>query len=469
MSYLFFDAAREHFFRPLTGVRRELVARCVQSLYARLHGPGADHTLDLDREGVRLLLESVIKHNPSLVRPDSADDAVFEGADPWASKILRVLLDSGWLEFHEDIAGRAIYRFTRTGKRFAEVFFELSKSKGSIRQRNMRSCRNALSAYLEGKDPLDLLDAHEYAERVISDLGESIEQVNDMLRDLVKDVSTRSAWGQLNALIEKFNKELSFQFTTDSAERHKGAIRKLTTAMDSWGVDEKARQDEKIRSLAPWVEQEAAGSCFDWLLERINSIIYAACTTKLPELHEVVHTAVRRHTTVLNQAMSLASQKGQRSVLDSIQRLCELGPADQQQCLSILADNLAPARVRLVDPAQFRLRATVTREAIQSTQVIAEVSAQARLKAAIAHAQASAFSLSVAELGQELLALVSDRGSVKLSELPIRNAMDALKALQAVEAARSISKSPLRVQRLGQLCDNPYFTCDDYLFTRSAA
>ena len=79
--------------------------------------------------------------------------------------IIRILVQDGWLEQFPDRQGLVTaFRFTRPGKLFAEAFWSLNRPSRS-RQRNMRSCRNALDAALsERGDAHDLVDAYEYAE-----------------------------------------------------------------------------------------------------------------------------------------------------------------------------------------------------------------------------------------------------------------------------------------------------------------
>ena len=64
----------------------------------------------------------------------------------------------------------------------AEALWSLDRP-GRSRQRNMRSCRNALDAALSDRgDAHDLVDAHEYAEKVIEDPVDGMDYFQALVR-----------------------------------------------------------------------------------------------------------------------------------------------------------------------------------------------------------------------------------------------------------------------------------------------
>ena len=64
---MFFELERQHFFRPLNGKYREMVAACLRTLHERLHGPGADFTQTLTRDGLRDLLRPVVQTSAAAI------------------------------------------------------------------------------------------------------------------------------------------------------------------------------------------------------------------------------------------------------------------------------------------------------------------------------------------------------------------------------------------------------------------
>jgi len=73
---------------------------------------------------------------------------------------VRLLVADGWLETAEDRVRLVTdYRFTRAGKIFAQALTLADRPRERTRQCNMRSCKNALSAFIERRDVEDLFDA----------------------------------------------------------------------------------------------------------------------------------------------------------------------------------------------------------------------------------------------------------------------------------------------------------------------
>ena len=160
----FFIPPREHFFRPLTHDNRELCALVLRKLHERVHGANADYAEVLNRE---LVLE-VILHalaDPALRTMVFENERVVgvEEERSYASDLLRKLKEHGWLEDYRDpIDLRPTLKLSRAGKAFSETFADLDDSRAKTRQRNMRSARKALAAFIATRDADELLDAHEF-------------------------------------------------------------------------------------------------------------------------------------------------------------------------------------------------------------------------------------------------------------------------------------------------------------------
>lgn len=186
MTSLFFEGERQKFFRPLSSSRRELFVACLRAMFERLHGPAADYAHNLTRDVLKDLLLPVVRDYQDKVAPDAGQDEFNtpESDDPQqlTGVVIRALLADGWLEQFADRHGLVTaFRFSRPGKLFAEALWSLNRPSRS-RQRNMRGCRNALEhASTERGDAHDLVDAYEYAEKVIEDLTDGIDYFQDRL------------------------------------------------------------------------------------------------------------------------------------------------------------------------------------------------------------------------------------------------------------------------------------------------
>ena len=210
---MFFEGDRSNFFRPLNGKRRELVMACLQALYERLHGPAADYVQNLTKEALRNLLCPVIQAavNEITLNSDTTEDelSTIDLADDqqMANALIRSLVRDGWLETFADRVGLVTaYRFTRPGKLFAEAFWSLNSKRAHSRGRNMRSCRNALESFFKNRDPYDLIDAYEHAEKVICDLSEGIEYFQELGRRVMVQAA-QGSWKEFIAFLSRFEQE----------------------------------------------------------------------------------------------------------------------------------------------------------------------------------------------------------------------------------------------------------------------
>lgn len=202
-----------------------------------------------------------------------------------SNALFRSLLRDGWLEMFGDRAGLiTAYRFSRAGKLFAEALGALHRPRSRNRQRNVRSCRNSLEAALRNSDAYDLVDAYDYAEKVISDLSEGVDYFQELVRNLMVEAS-RTPWDEFMEFLDRFEREFKKQLTADSVERHRQAIREALGKLRSLADDKTIALNDQLTEVARWAVQERIGnSTYVWLLDRIEEMVEAACTTKQPEL-----------------------------------------------------------------------------------------------------------------------------------------------------------------------------------------
>lgn len=470
---IFFVSERKRFFRPLNSSRRELIADCLRALYDRLHGPGADVSETLNRETLRDALLSIVRdhHERNLDQLDAEDRDELsseEAADPvqLVALIIRVLLGDGWLEQFPDRNGLVVaFRFTRPGKLFAEALWALNRPSRS-RQRNMRSCRNALDALLaDGGDAHDLVDAYEYAERVISDLNDTLEFINERIRLVMVQSAETAQWEDFLEFLKRFQREFSKQLTVDSATLNRNAIvAKVELLRTQMSQAKFERVEQQLQDVAAWAVAEHSGaSVTDWMLERIDELVNAAHRLKQPSVLRAMNTYVNRITGLIQQSMMLRTGSDRHAYMRAVTLIASRDTSSQDRILARIGERIASAEVRLLDPFSFKLRTAGQRRKASLVSVRPRPPREARLAAALETAQATAFEVSHISLIQKMRAeLRFFQHPVKLSSLPVATALDVLAAMQMVEAVRSPSASDLRATRLPGRVDNGVFVGYDY-------
>ena len=460
----FFSPPREHFFRPLTHDNRELCAAVLRRLHERVHGANADYAEALTRDVVlEVILRSLSDPDLRLLAFDAGRSISAEEERSYAGELLRKLKEHGWLEDYRDpIDLKPTLKLSRAGKAFSETFASLDDSRAKTRQRNMRSARKALTAFLSMRDADELLDAHEFASRVVQDLQDDIEYFRQLIQSLTREaLAQKVAWGEFNEFIEKrFAREYAVRLVADSAERHRGQIVETLDEVRALAEDVRTQADGHLLQRAPWLEREVQGrSPMLWLADRIESMVEAACGLKLPMLRSEMNNYVRRFTSLLRQALSL--DYGAESPLGRTMAWLKDRPAPERDLLlDALAERLATSEVRLAGGV---LRWTVRdREAAQAGQAPLVVNDESRLNAALRRAEAEAFAFSDQDVLQSLLPYLA-KGPMTLAALPVATAEDAVRVLHAVGAARSAEgRRLMRARKTADQVQNAFFQADDY-------
>jgi hypothetical protein len=382
-----------------------------------------------------------------------------------APGLIRALTRDGWVEAYGDRAGLVTaYRFTRAGKLFSEALWSLDKLRNKSRQRNVRSCRNALEATLKTRDAYDLIDAYDYAEKVISDLSEGVDYFQELVRRLMSEAS-QTPWDEFISFLDNFEKDFKKQLTADNVERHRHAIRDAVNRLH--GIEDEAFRalEQKLADIASWATHERTGpSTYHWLLERIEDMVEVACNTKNPELIKAMNIYMQRATSIVQQAMSLRRGQTRHAYSRAIAKVSALSGPAQSHLLEAIGEAIATAEVRLLDPASFKLRSQAQRRRALTVTAQPRVTREARLAAALHRAEAGAFALSNDEVLASLrraLRLV-DR-PLRLSSLPCVDATDVLHAMQAVEAVRNAPHRSLRATKLPARLISEIYSGNDYL------
>nr|WP_281354591.1 Wadjet anti-phage system protein JetA family protein [Pseudomonas akapageensis] len=416
-----------------------------------------------------LVLPVVKEHLASpLADTDQDEFSSADANDPLqlTGLVIRALLKDGWLEKGIEREGLITsFKFSRAGKLFAEAFWSLHRPSRS-RQRNMRSCRNALDAALTRNDAHDLVDAYEFAERVIEDLTEGIDLFRDLARSLMREASLVVRWDDFMDFLQRFRRDYSKQLTADSATLNRQSIRqnleKLRTQVTTAQYQ---RFENDLREIASWAVSEHTGdSVFAWILDRIEEMVDAACNTKQPMFVKSMKAYVRRVTGLVQQSMMLQKGHNRHSFMAVIQRLANSPKDIQDSILSGISDDMAAVEIRLLDPSSFKLRTATQRRKSLTVTIRPRPTREARLEAAMIRAEAEAFSIPnediVAVLRQELRLI--GRG-IRLSSLPRETAKQAIHLFQAVEAVRSAKGEDLIATKLAFRFDADFYSGCDYL------
>ncbi|MBK4733339.1 Wadjet anti-phage system protein JetA family protein [Noviherbaspirillum pedocola] len=475
---MFFDSERLHFFRPLSGRHRAVVVAALRALYERLHGPSADYAHNLTREGLRELLIPVVRdarRQPSLPEEGHATDAILpEHADDAnaAAALMRALLRDGWLESFGDRSGLVTaFRLTRAGKLFAEAFWAMDRPSARTRQRNVRSCRNALDAALKNLDAYDLVDAWDYAEKVIGDLAEGVDYFQELVRRLMQEAA-HTPWDGFIEFLDRFEKEFKQQLTADNIERHRQAIRDLVLRLHALQGEERERLEAQLNDIARWARAERSGaSTLDWMLFRIEDMVEAACNSRHPELIKAMSVYMQRATSIVQQALVLTGSRERHAWSEAIARVADAGDTGDAQdaLLARIGIAIAGAELRLLDPSAFRLRNASTRRRALNITAQPKISREARLAAAMGRAEAGAFAVPNEDLVARIRAqLQACGGALRLSELPAASATEVLGNMQLVEALRSGRGTDITVTRLPTRLENACYSGADYLIVYNA-
>lgn len=461
---IFFCPPRENFFRPLTHDNRELCASVLRALHERVHGDKADYAEVLTRDVVLEVIQQALAQ-PTLraLAFDATHPVRAEEERSYASELLRKLKEHGWLEDYRDpIDLKPTLKLSRAGKVFSEAFSTLNDSRAKTRQRNMRSARKALAAFLLARDADELLDAHEFASRVVQDLQDDIEYFRNLIQSLTREaLAQKVAWSEFNDFIEKrFAREYAVRLVADSAERHRGQIVEALEEVRALPDEQRTLADGHLLHRAPWLEQEVQGrSPMLWLADRIEGMVEAACNLKLPMLRSEMNNYVRRFTSLLRQALSL--DYGAESPLGRTMAWLKDRPEPQHgQLLDQLAHRLATSEIRL--PGGLLRWTARDRDATQEPHAPLVVDDASRLSALLRQAEAQAFTFSDQQVLHGLLPHLA-RGPVTLAALPLSTAEDAVRVLHAVGAARSAEgRSLMRARKIAGQVQTPYFQADDY-------
>lgn len=457
---MFFSDSRPHFFSPLTGKYRELVAECLRLLYQRLYTDLRDYGHAINREQLIDIFKEAIARAPILdadnTEPDEGEGR-FKTQRDLASFIITRLIENGWLEKQVDETSlQSSYGFSRMGRLFTQPFADNHSNQFRTRNRNTRNTRNSLQAFYEQGEINDLLDAYEYSERIISDFTDVIAELEERKRQLVREVESRQLVQQasdefFDFMETVFKPDLEVRLSADSVEKYRDQIAELITKIrrkrkygqgdpDTAAKDWRAVMELRLRKALP--QKVIPGiSLLETLLETIDSRLKNACDIMLPALRRALNTFTQRADIIIRQ-LSYINSRGQDDLMDIYRSLASMSPEQQDQLFIEQGNALASLQMGFVDPSQIQLRAPRAIQMIRS-QLDEEkaLDAEAQKNLFIQQALDKAFILQSSNIRDYVHAALVGKGSVSSSELQAKNMQELLGLSHAVEVGAAANLS----------------------------
>lgn len=459
---MFFSDSRQHFFSPLTGKYRELVAECLSLLYQRLYTDLRDYGNAMSREQLVDIFKEAIARAP-ILDADKNDEALAEQSDlleqegrfknqrDLASFIINRLVENGWLEKQVDETSlQSTYGFTRMGRLFTQPFADNQANHIRTRNRNTRNTRNSLQAFYEQGEIHDLLDAYEYSERIISDFTDVIAELEERKRQLVREVESRQLIQQasdefFDFMETVFKPDLEIRLSADSVEKYRDQISDIITKIRrkrkygqgdaaTAAKDWRAVMEIRLRKALPQRVVQGV-SLLDTLLQAIELRLKNACEIMLPALRRALNTFTQRADIIIRQ-LSYINSRGQDDFMDIYRSLAQLPSEQQNQLLSTQAEQLAAMQLGFIDPAQIQLRAPrqqqVVRSAIDSDKPL-DVDAQKEIY--IQQVLDKAFILQGGAVRDYVHQALAHNGQVNSRDLAATSMQELLNLAHAVEVA----------------------------------
>lgn len=458
---MFFSDSRQHFFNPLTGKYRELVAQCLSLLYQRFYTDLRDYGNAMNREQLVDIIKEAIARAP-ILDADKDDEEFnvqnelietpegrFKSQRDLASFVLNRLLENGWLEKQVDDASlQSTYGFTRMGRLFTQAFADNQANHFRTRNRNTRNTRNSLQAFYDQGEIHDLLDAYEYSERIISDFTDVIAELEERKRQLVREVESRQLIQQasdefFDFMETVFKPDLEVRLSADSVEKYRDQISDIITKIrrkrkygqgdaETAEKDWRAVMEIRLRKALP--QQVVPGvSLLDSLLQAIESRLKNACEIMLPALRRSLNTFTQRADIIIRQ-LSYINSRSQDDVMDVYRSLANLSAEQQEELFEQQGDSLAAMQLGFIDPAQISLRAARSQQVVRSTlEDDKALDTEAQKEMFIQQALDRAFILQSSEVRRYVQLALGAGEKINSKDLSANSMQDLLNLAHAIE------------------------------------
>ncbi len=475
---MFFRQKQKDFFRPLTSKYREQIANCLQSLYQQLYTIQADYESLNTREKLVALFQETVTRSPVFdVDNDDDTNVPVRNDREQANWILNALLEYGWLEKQVDEATlQSSYAFTRIGRLFTQSIVETNGAAYRTRHRNTRNVRNALKMFVEQGDVYDLLDAFEFSERIISDFSDTIAELDERKRQLVKEVEAQQlvekASEEFFEFMEKrFMPDLSIRLSADSVEKWRDEIQDSVNKARRKRKEFKADAETNLRKVAPELVEQKNTSVYLSILERIEQRIHRASEIMLPALRRSLHGFTRRADIIMRQ-LSFSAQGRQSELLDICQRLSQESDEQVNQKLQQAGEKLAQLQVAFFDPQQIKLYQRQKKRIVDTRAEDSDsMDDNARKDLYIRQTVERAFALSNKDMAEYLVKSLGKGHRIYSHQLPVSSARELLMRAHAIEvgsAGRQSSEFQFVVEPTGKRITDDYFEADEFSITLEA-
>ena len=459
---MFFTNERLQFFRPLTSKYREQIVECLRLLHERLYSARADYGESLKREQVLDIFSEALERAP-LLESEDEDASRFKSNREQASWILTSLIENGWLERQVDQATfQSTYPFSRMGRLFAQSLAEADGRNTRTRHRNTRNTLNALSAFAEHGEVYDLLDAHEYAERIIADFTDIIAELEERKRQLVREVEAQQLVQQasdqfFDFMERRFLPDLAVRLSADSVEKHRERIQDVIARIRRKPREWKAEAERELRRLAPDLLVDERSSILWQLLDGIEGCLRNAADIMLPALRRTLQSFTQRADIIIRQLSYLHSQK-HSDIVGLCRELSALPAEEQAKRLSAAGEEMALVNLALVDPGQVKLRERRERPPVHSLMETLDAPEDDTLRAlAVNQLLDKAFNVNASGLRSYLRAALGSGNQLNTRDLPVNSASDLLALSHVIalaSAEHAASGLRVRIEPSGETISN---------------
>ncbi|MFA5678042.1 MAG: Wadjet anti-phage system protein JetA family protein [Pseudomonas sp.] len=428
---MFFSNERLQFFRPLTSKYREQIVECLRLLHERLYSASADYGESLKREQVLDIFCEALQRAP-LLDGDDDDQGRFKHPREQAGWILNNLVEHGWLERQVDQATfQSTYPFSRTGRLFTQPLVEANGHSQRTRHRNTRNTLNALSAFVEHGEVHDLLDAHEYSERIIADFTDIIAELEERKRQLVREVEAQQLVQQasdqfFDFMERRFLPDVAIRLSADSVEKHRDRIHQVLTRIRQQPGPWLANAERELRRIAPDLLIDPDSSVLWQLLDSIELRLRNASEIMLPALRRTLQSFTKRADIIIRQLSYLQTQK-HNDIVGLCRTLRQLDPHELDARLARAGEAMASLRVELPDPGQLRLRERQARRQLHSEMADpGTLDAQTQRDIAVRQLLEQAFQINASGLRNYLRNALGAGRRIDSRDLPVEDATDLL-------------------------------------------
>ena len=414
--------------------------RCLQLLYQRQYSASADYGQSLKREQVVELFEEALARSqaPVLEDQDEQSEQRFRNHREQAGWVLKNLLEAGWLEKQVDNATfQSTFPFSRMGRLFTQALCDADGTHIRTRHRNTRNTLNALEAFASRGEIYDLLDAFDYSERIVTDFSDIISELEDLKRELVREVESQQLVHQasdqfFDYMENRFQPDIAVRLSADSVEKHRDDINRVIAAIRRKNKSFKQEAEGQLRHSAPQLCQHTQSFLY-FILDTIELRMRNASEVMLPALRKSLHGFTKRADIVIRQLSFMSAQEGD-GLLEICRELADLDEDTYSERLENAAEKMATVRTRLLDPKHVKLHER-RKKSVVDTRMEEErdVDLGARKELLIQQLLDRAFVFNRAHIQNYLVDALKNEQKILTRDLPVANARDLLALAHVIE------------------------------------